>query len=135
MNVTPEYKSFGELFQQNNVFATPKYQRDYSWEDEQIDQFCEDVRNALETINDKNEHFFGGIVCAQNAGVGNRKIDNLLVDGQQRLSTIILFFSVIERLLNSFECGDEDEIFRSELVAQIQKYLVFEERINHRYDL
>lgn len=130
MNVTPEYKSFGELFQQNNVFATPKYQRDYSWEDEQIDQFCEDVRNALETINDKNEHFFGGIVCAQNAGVGNRKIDNLLVDGQQRLSTIILFFSVIERLLNSFECGDEDEIFRSELVAQIQKYLVFEERIN-----
>lgn len=130
MKVTPEYKSFGELFQQNNVFVTPKYQRDYSWEDEQIDQFCEDIRSALEAEDEKNEHFFGGIVCAQNAGVGNRKIDNLLVDGQQRLSTIILFFSVIEKLLKSFGCNDDDATYRDELIVQIQKYLVFEERVN-----
>lgn len=62
MHVEPQYKSFGELFRENNVFFTPFYQRDYSWEDEQINQFCIDVKYAL-TKRQKNlpcEHFFGG---------------------------------------------------------------------------
>lgn len=47
MRVQPEYKSFGELFNEDNVFETPKYQRDYSWETEQISQFCKDIDEAL----------------------------------------------------------------------------------------
>ena len=64
MQVRPEYKSFGELFSENNVFFTPKYQRDYSWESEQIEQFCGDIKNALnlEALGQHTQHFFGGIV-------------------------------------------------------------------------
>ncbi|EEH5461637.1 DUF262 domain-containing protein, partial [Salmonella enterica] len=47
MNVKPEYMSFGELFKNSNIFYTPTYQRDYSWEDEQIEQFCNDIQDAL----------------------------------------------------------------------------------------
>lgn len=131
MQVRPEYKSFGELFSESNVFYTPKYQRDYSWESEQIDQFCSDIKNALAALEsgDISQHFFGGIVCAQEEGVGNRKIDNMLVDGQQRLSTIIIFFSVIKNILLSFEGDVQDLEFRDELLQDIHKYLVFEERV------
>ncbi len=134
MQVKPEYKSFGELFSENNVFFTPKYQRDYSWESEQIEQFCGDIKNALnlEALGQHTQHFFGGIVCAQAEGVGNRKIDNMLVDGQQRLSTIVMFFSVINKLLTEFECGIADEEFCNELIADTQKYIVFEERVNRQ---
>ena len=131
MKVKPEYKSFGELFKENNVFYTPKYQRDYSWESEQIAQFCSDIENALDEQKDGkvSQHFFGGIVCAQEEGVGNRKIDNMLVDGQQRLTTIVIFFSVIKAILEKIEGDEKDIEFRDALLAEIQKYLTFEERV------
>ncbi|EBL0730823.1 DUF262 domain-containing protein, partial [Salmonella enterica] len=63
MNVKPEYMSFGELFKNSNIFYTPTYQRDYSWEDEQIEQFCNDIQDALVKKKSKKscEHFFGGV--------------------------------------------------------------------------
>ena len=127
MKVRPEYKSFGELFSENNVFVTPKYQRDYSWESEQLKQFCDDIKNSL--FEPESHHFFGGIVCAQKEGVGNRKIENTLVDGQQRLSTIIMFFSVLNRELSKLDCQTEDADFKVEIQADIKKYLYLEERI------
>lgn len=132
MRVKPEYKSFGELFREQNVFNTPKYQRDYSWEEEQISQFCKDIEEALDCKERKQscEHFFGSIVCAQQEGVGSRKIDNLLVDGQQRLSTIILFFSVIKEILETLKCQASDMNFRGSLLADISKYFYYLERTN-----
>ena len=133
MRVQPEYKSFGELFNEDNVFETPKYQRDYSWETEQISQFCKDIDEALYHRKKKDqscEHFFGSIVCAQEEGVGKRKIKNILVDGQQRLSTIILFFAVIKEYLESLELQDEDVKFKETLLSEISKYFVYQERNN-----
>lgn len=134
MNVKPEYKSFGELFKENNVFFTPKYQRDYSWEDDNIEQFCSDITDALakKDSGDKYEHFFGGIVCAQSEGVGNRKIENILVDGQQRLSTIILFFSVMRRFIEGLDVHDDDHEFKRQLITDVTNYIVFEERVNRQ---
>lgn len=53
MDVKPEYMTFGELFKNSNVFYTPTYQRDYSWEDEQIEQFCNDIHDALTKRNQR----------------------------------------------------------------------------------
>lgn len=133
MHVKPEYKSFGELFRENNVFFTPFYQRDYSWEDEQINQFCIDIKYALtkKQHNQPCEHFFGGVVCAQTQGIGNRKIENLLVDGQQRLSTITLFFSAVKEILEGLECEEADDKFKSAILQDIYKYFYFDER-EHR---
>lgn len=133
MKVTPQYKSFGELFKEDNVFYTPKYQRDYSWESEQISQFCKDIEEAIycKENGQSCEHFFGSIVCAQKEGVGKRKIKNLLVDGQQRLSTIVLFFSVIKEYLESLDYQGEDTNFKDSLLSDINKYFFYQER-NHR---
>ncbi|MDE9538558.1 DUF262 domain-containing protein [Xenorhabdus bovienii] len=135
MNVKPEYMSFGELFKNNNIFYTPPYQRDYSWEEEQIEQFCNDIKESLSKKSQgKNfEHFFGGVVCAQEKNLGgNRGIENLLVDGQQRLSTIVLFFSVVKVALDELKCKDEkDNEYKKMIFNDIYKYFYFDER-EHR---
>lgn len=134
MNVKPEYMSFGELFKNSNIFYTPTYQRDYSWEDEQIEQFCNDIQDALvkKKSNKSCEHFFGGVVCAQEKTFGgHRRIENLLVDGQQRLSTIVLFFSVIRNVINDLNCEEEkDSEYRTMILKDIYKYFYLDEREN-----
>lgn len=134
MNVKPEYMSFGELFKNSNVFYTPTYQRDYSWEDEQIEQFCSDIQDALmkKKSGKSCEHFFGGVVCAQEKTFGShRRIENLLVDGQQRLSTIVLFFSVIREVINNLNCEEaKDSEYRNMILTDIYKYFYLDERDN-----
>ena len=126
--------SFGELFKNSNIFYTPTYQRDYSWEDEQIEQFCNDIQDALRKKKSKKscEHFFGGVVCAQEKTFGgHRRIENLLVDGQQRLSTIVLFFSVIRNVINALNCEEEkDAEYRTMILKDIYKYFHLDEREN-----
>ena len=134
MNVKPEYMSFGELFKNSNIFYTPTYQRDYSWEDEQIEQFCSDIQDALikKKANKSCEHFFGGVVCAQEKTFGgHRRIENLLVDGQQRLSTIVLFFSVVREVINNLNCEEtKDSDYRKMILDDIYKYFYLDEREN-----
>ncbi|WP_158686330.1 DUF262 domain-containing protein, partial [Cronobacter sakazakii] len=136
MDVKPEYMTFGELFKNSNVFYTPTYQRDYSWEDEQIEQFCNDIHDALTKKKSKKscEHFFGGVVCAQQKVFGgHRRIENLLVDGQQRLSTIVLFFSVIRDIINTLNCEEEkDYEYRDMILSDIYKYFYLDERENRQ---
>ncbi|EPN9527764.1 DUF262 domain-containing protein [Cronobacter malonaticus] len=136
MDVKPEYMTFGELFKNSNVFYTPTYQRDYSWEDEQIEQFCNDIHDALTKKKSKKgcEHFFGGVVCAQQKVFGgHRRIENLLVDGQQRLSTIVLFFSVIRDIINALNCEEEkDYEYRDMILSDIYKYFYLDERENRQ---
>lgn len=132
MKVEPEYKSFGELFNETNVFITPKYQRDYSWGFEQIEQFCGDIDNAIKQKDTGHspEHFFGGVVCAQKRGVGNRKVDNILVDGQQRLSTVIILFSILKSKLENIVVEGDDLEFKESLLEDVEKYLHCKERVN-----
>ncbi|HCI6022892.1 TPA: DUF262 domain-containing protein, partial [Klebsiella quasipneumoniae subsp. quasipneumoniae] len=134
MNVKPEYMSFGELFKNSNIFYTPTYQRDYSWEEEQIEQFCSDISDALTKKKSQKscEHFFGGVVCAQEKIFGgHRRIENLLVDGQQRLSTIVLFFSVIRDIINNLKCEEgKDSEYRDMILRDIYKYFYLDEREN-----
>jgi len=135
MKIDPRYISFGDLFRSNDVFYTPEYQRDYSWDEEQIEQFCSDIREALlkKHHGEPCEHFFGGVVCAQESRIGNtsKRNENLLVDGQQRLSTTILFFAVINNILKKIECNEDDDNYRNEILKDIQKYFYFDER-EHR---
>lgn len=70
-----------------NKFCVPSYQRSYSWEAEKhtSDLFL-DIENNLSEA----EYFLGTIVLT-------KKSDGLLeiVDGQQRLTTMLLFFAAI----------------------------------------
>lgn len=96
---------------QNNQFVIPIYQRLYSWGKEQCKQLWDDIIKI--GGNDKmNGHFIGSILYVLD---GNTHSNNplLIIDGQQRLTTITL-------LLIALRNHSSDEVKRKE----IESYLI-----------
>ncbi|MGL2546181.1 GmrSD restriction endonuclease domain-containing protein [Helicobacter pylori] len=96
---------------QNNQFVIPIYQRLYSWGKEQCKQLWDDIIKI--GGNDKmNGHFIGSILYVLD---GNMHSNNplLIIDGQQRLTTITL-------LLIALRNHSSDEVKRKE----IESYLI-----------
>ena len=81
-------KSVFSLFVENKCFIVPIYQRPYSWKIEQCRQMFSDI---LACASGKREsHFFGSVVrVADGDGA-------LVIDGQQRLTTISLLLLAIK---------------------------------------
>ncbi|WP_164864762.1 DUF262 and DUF1524 domain-containing protein [Helicobacter pylori] len=74
---------------QEKQFVIPIYQRVYSWEKEQCKQLWDDIIKT--GGNDKmNGHFIGSILYARVDDTHSSPL--LIIDGQQRLTTITLLF-------------------------------------------
>ena len=82
----------------NQKFVIPVFQRKYSWTEKQCQTLWDDIISLSERGADAG-HFIGSIVCYQvndeeMPGVINEKI---LIDGQQRLTTLSLIMIAIAR--------------------------------------
>lgn len=103
-----------EFFEQNqtNQFVIPIYQRLYSWGKEQCKQLWDDIIKI--GGNDKmNGHFIGSIVFVQDGIYTTSHNELLIIDGQQRLTTITLLFIALRN-------HSSDEVKRKE----IESYLI-----------
>ncbi|GAA8683619.1 DUF262 and DUF1524 domain-containing protein [Helicobacter pylori] len=101
-----------EFFEQNqtNQFVIPIYQRLYSWKKEQCEQLWDDIIKI--GGNDKmNGHFIGSILYVLDGNTHSSPL--LIIDGQQRLTTITL-------LLIALRNHSSDEVKRKE----IESYLI-----------
>src|SRR5574344_1383826 len=78
-----------------NRFIIPVYQRNYDWKKDNCIQLYNDLIKTAKY--NKPSHFFGSIVYAS-ANNGNRN-DYLIIDGQQRLTTVILILAAIVNLM------------------------------------
>ncbi len=87
---------------QKNQLVIPIYQRVYSWEKEQCKELWDDIIKI--GGDDKMDgHFIGSILYARVDGTHSSPL--LIIDGQQRLTTITLLFIALRDHLN-----DEDEL-------------------------
>ncbi|WQV25683.1 DUF262 and DUF1524 domain-containing protein [Helicobacter pylori] len=90
---------------QNNQFVIPIYQRVYSWEKEQCKQLWDDIIKI--GGNDKmNGHFIGSILYVLDGNTPSSPL--LIIDGQQRLTTITLLCIALRNHLS-------DEVKREEI--------------------
>lgn len=73
----------------NNMFEIPRFQREYSWGNDEVEEFWTDLRGALES-----ESYFLGLMIFTNPSEngGGRKH---VVDGQQRIITISLLANAL----------------------------------------
>ena len=85
-----------ELFNGDRIFNIPKYQRTYAWIDENIIEFLEDLSNQ----RGSKSYFLGTILFHQKQSHGEYEILDI-VDGQQRLTTIMIFMKVIIKILEA----------------------------------
>lgn len=83
LNIIPVY----DVFMKYN-YIVPIYQRNYAWEEKQIEQLIEDIDGAIG--HGKESYFLGNLIV-------NQTDNNLyeVIDGQQRLTTLYL----LERFL------------------------------------
>ncbi|GAA7670980.1 DUF262 and DUF1524 domain-containing protein [Helicobacter pylori] len=82
---------------QNNQFVIPIYQRLYSWKKEQCKQLWDDIIKI--GGNDKmNGHFIGSILYVLDGNTHSSPL--LIIDGQQRLTTITLLLIALRNHLS-----------------------------------
>lgn len=78
-------------------FVIPVYQRNYDWKKEQCKQLYDDLVSMIK--NDYKTHFFGTIVSIYNDSARNREY--LIIDGQQRITTISLLLRAIYDIVDT----------------------------------
>jgi uncharacterized protein with ParB-like and HNH nuclease domain len=99
----------------SKVFEIPKYQRSYAWEKQNVRELFEDIQESLDT---KANHYIGTVVLAKTK---NEEVFDI-VDGQQRVTTIVMFISVIISKLN--DKADQDfyrRYYRASCKTNFQK--------------
>lgn len=94
-----------------NRFIIPVYQRNYDWNEKQCRQLFNDLTQII-TENRKN-HFFGSIVSTRASNTA--KTDYLIIDGQQRITTISLLFMAMVNLLKNNIISSENETLIKEI--------------------
>lgn len=92
---------FVTFLSQNQQLIIPVYQRTYSWGISQCRQLWEDLMRVIE--NNIEAHFIGSIVYVSDGLYVNTETQNyLVIDGQQRLTTIsLLFLAIRDKLKNN----------------------------------
>lgn len=101
---------------QNNQFIIPIYQRLYSWKKEQCEQLWDDIIKI--GGNDKmNGHFIGSILYVLDGNTPSSPL--LIIDGQQRLTTITLLLIALRN-----HSSEEVEILEKFSHKKIESYLI-----------
>ncbi|MHB8124185.1 MAG: DUF262 domain-containing protein [Desulfitobacteriaceae bacterium] len=115
--ISPQFYTLDEFFQ-GRLFEIPDYQRAYSWTTKQRKDLFGDIENlySYSDYNDGNRnHFLATVVCYNK----NRKEKHGtelfeiydIVDGQQRITTLIILLKAIHKELISIE----DTRFRKDI--------------------
>lgn len=89
-------------------FIVPLFQRAYSWERKNWSMLWTDIEELCED-GDAREHFIGSVVTAPTDSVPYGVTKYLLIDGQQRLTTLFVLLAVIR---------DKARASGSEMLAQ-----------------
>ena len=112
----------------NTKFVIPVYQRNYDW----TDKHCKVLLNDIKEAGKKNKkHFIGSIVYVNDDIVPITKGKELIiVDGQQRLTTIILIYLRLYKLADKLnDKALKEEIFELCLINKHAKVKNEEEKI------
>ncbi len=98
-------KKVSDLFDGKNIFNIPEYQRAYAWGTQQLSEFLDDINNQK---LDRN-YFLGTVLFEEQKKENSYNLIDI-VDGQQRLTTIIIFMAtLINRLTELSETEEEQE--------------------------
>ena len=88
-------KQVADVLSDNYSFTIPPYQRPYAWELEQAIELLDDLLDAMDPSSESDGlYFLGSIVLVKTPGESEARV----VDGQQRLTTLTILFSVLRDL-------------------------------------
>lgn len=108
-------------------FVIPVYQRNYDWKTENCKQLYDDLVKIVK--GKRKSHFFGSIVAVYNPQGDNEEF--LIIDGQQRLTTVSLLFLAMYNLLNDGIIVADSKMLKQKIFDEylVDKYQPEEKRI------
>lgn len=108
----------------DSLYQIPRYQRAYSWGDDQLDKLWEDLIEAKE--NDPN-YFLGSVITAKPEDTSTY-LD--IVDGQQRLTTLTILLCVYRDLFPNIN----NDILETDPFAVDNKVIYSSIKFNDRFE-
>ncbi len=98
---------FSDLIEKNKrVFKVPVYQRNYDWSNIQCEKLYQDIMKANER---DHKHFTGTVVYIVGQG-GSNLTEALIIDGQQRLTTVYILLKALYDAAKGVSVRIEKEI-------------------------
>ncbi len=116
--------SFLDLVQGEKQFQVPLYQRTYSWTETQLAQLWRDLLEQAEGMaaGGRPSHFIGSIVLAPSPTLQAGGVQRwLVVDGQQRLTTLMVALAAVRDHVRSEDAAAADRIHRQYLVNEFRQ--------------
>ena len=123
-------KSIGDLLSVNKKYIVPRFQREYSWKEEEVLELWKDLCSNIkirsgECVN--LEYFIGSLVLVGQDSSPEMKI----VDGQQRLTTITILLSSLIQTFNDISEKDlADGIYYQYIEGKSNAYKPYFKLIN-----
>lgn len=99
---------FSDVLEKNKrMFKVPVYQRNYDWNHIQCEKLYQDIMDA----NEKNvQHFIGTVVYIDDVNGGSGLNEVLIIDGQQRITTIYILLKALYDAAKGVSVRIESEI-------------------------
>lgn len=93
------------------IFIIPSFQRGYRWEEKQVTDLLDDIKQFADADGEKNNSYFLQPVVVRATKTDNGKEAYEVLDGQQRLTTMLL---ILKRLMKRLS-EDEREMYERSL--------------------
>lgn len=112
-DILGESKPLAKVFSSDYVFTIPPYQRPYAWTTEEADEVLDDVLAFLgdeddpKPVPELRPYFLGSVVLIKQP----HRPEAMVVDGQQRLTTLTLLFALLRDLAPTPDQQSELEPF------------------------
>ncbi|MCK5138073.1 MAG: DUF262 domain-containing protein [Bacteroidales bacterium] len=131
--ITPDGKTINDVFQKKDRYFIDIYQRDYKWERSQVETLLQDIelrfnltrRNTIDPKKIKEDvikrfkpYFLNTFLTCKTAGYVS------IVDGQQRLTTLLIIFIKLRQLIE--EVNNNDEYSTKTISQNVLDRLIFE---------
>ncbi len=135
--IQPEFKPLIVILS-DKLFRIPEYQRHYSWQSRQRHELFEDIKKLELARNkyDERTHFMATIVCLKTKDkeqVGSNTFYIYdVVDGQQRLTTLVILLKSISLKLESEQQLDEAKELNKLLVKDDGRLIILQNNHDNR---
>lgn len=109
--------NFTQLFTRADVFKIPRFQRDYSWEEENWSDLWSDILELVSVDGALSSHYMGYLVLQRRSN--SSVVD--IIDGQQRMTTFTIFVLACLRILSELVQDNVDAVGNDKRIEEIRR--------------
>jgi hypothetical protein len=108
-----ETKGIGKLLNERRYFEVPTHQRDYAWPIGAVEQYLDDVVEAMRDA--ESDYFLGLIVLVYTDDPSSKRYE--ILDGQQRLATTTMVFAAIRQWFRDHGLDNEAAKIQNDFIG------------------